>query len=100
MNRENARRAGLIVGLLLLAGWLLYLTAGAGGVAKAEPGEVWGNAAAQRQELLKAQQDTNRKLDEIIRLLTSGEVRVQSAPAAPEAAPGGRHEVTTQPHGS
>jgi hypothetical protein len=99
MHRENAKRIGLVIGLVLLAGWLLYMAAGPTGVAKAEPGEVWANAAEQRQAMIKAQQETNRKLDEIIRLLTSGKARVQTVTVEPPKASGGSHEVTTQPHG-
>jgi hypothetical protein len=99
MHRENAKRAALLIALVLLAGWLLYLTAGPDGVAQAQDRKIWIDSGKQRQELLKAQQETNRKLDEIIGLLTSGKIRVQGVPAEPQKAPGGNHEVTTQPHG-
>ena len=39
--------------------------------------KVWLNSAAQRKDLVDAQKKTNTKLDELIRLLRSGEVKVQ-----------------------
>lgn len=88
---------GCIVAVLVLAAcWLVYLTVGGESTATAEQPRSWGDAGGQRQELLEAQRQTNKKLDEIIKLLTSGNVRVQTV--GDET--GGRHEVTTNPAGS
>ncbi len=37
----------------------------------------FGNAGAQRNSMIKAQEATNAKLDELIKVLKSGEVKVQ-----------------------
>lgn len=37
----------------------------------------FGNPSGERKAMVKAQMDTNAKLDELIRLLKSGEVKVQ-----------------------
>lgn len=94
---EKLFRTGVVLVLALAAVWLAYLTvAGGESIAAAEPATAWGDAGRQRQELLEAQQQTNRKLDEIIGLLTSGKVRVQVT--GDET--GGSHEATTKPDGS
>lgn len=90
-------RLAVIAILVLAACSLTYFTSiGLEDVVAAEPATSWGDAGRQRRELLKAQRETNEKLDEIIKLLTSGKVRVQTT--SDEA--GGSHETTTQPHGS
>lgn len=94
---DFAARAAVIAGLCLIACLLAYFTFGElEDTATAEPATSWGNAGQQRKDLLEAQRQTNEKLDEIIKLLTSGKVRVQTV--GDES--GGRHEVTTKPAGS
>jgi hypothetical protein len=65
-------------------------TAPRAGAAEA-PKATFGDTAAQRQEQLKAVQQTNEKLDELIRLLKTGTAKVQLVEKAPEKARGGNH---------
>ncbi len=93
----RATRIWLLIALAVTACWLMYMAVVPGrSVAHAEPARMWGDAAQQRQDLLEAQQETNQKLDEIIRLLKSGDIRVQAVSQDGEDAPGGRHENATQ----
>jgi len=48
----------------------------------------WGTSSAPQQAIVTAQRKTNAKLDELMKLLRSGQVRVQMV-AGPEAAGGG-----------
>jgi len=58
--------------------------------AGAENPRLFGDSASQRDELTKLQQQTIDKLDELISLLKSGQVRVQTVQAAEAPGPGGR----------
>jgi len=63
--------------------------------ASAEPARVFGDSAAQRDEVAKLQAQTVEKLKELIDLLKSGEVKVQMV-QPDQKLPGGEN-VTPQP---
>lgn len=71
--------------LTVIAGLLTVLILGlwANSVPSASPVQAadqpFGDAAAQRQASVDAQKETNAKLDELIQVLKSGEVKVQVA---------------------
>lgn len=81
--------AVLIVGL-----WASAPVSDAGSAAAARAPDVKAeqaiipNAAAQRLAILKAAQETNKKLDKIVAVLKSGEVRVALVEAGREKAEG------------
>jgi len=54
----------------------------------ADPPKVFGDSAAQRDEMVKFQKQTVEKLDELITLLKSGEVKVQVAQTGEKAGGG------------
>ncbi|MHC4982558.1 MAG: hypothetical protein ACYTF6_05245 [Planctomycetota bacterium] len=60
--------------------------------ARAEDPRLFGDSAAQREELTSLQQQTIAKLDELIALLRSGEAKVQLAQPG-ENRPGGKDVV-------
>lgn len=88
-NIENMTRADgyvrfcLTAIVVLLAGAVLLLAAGqdallpAATAAPAGEDQLFGNSSAWRDSMLKATEKTNSKLDELITLLKSGEVKVQ-----------------------
>jgi hypothetical protein len=67
------------------------------GTASAAEAPQW-NSQAQRDELISVQKETNARLAEIIRILTSGEVRVQvTGGGAAGAVPQGGTDATPAP---
>ena len=57
---------------------------------KAVAADRWLDSSAQRNSLVQIQKETNRKLDELIALLKSGEIKVQLT-EAPAKGAGARH---------
>ena len=76
----------LVIGLWAESGWTTD---------DAHAAEPFVDSSAQRRAMVDAQQQTNRKLDEIISLLQSGRVRVQIAEGAGAAA-GGKDAKTRE----
>ncbi len=64
--------------------------------ARAEKAPVFGDTGAQRQVLVDAQKATNAKLDELIALLKSGQVKVQVVQPG-KAGPGGEGNAVPKP---
>ncbi|MCK4601916.1 MAG: hypothetical protein KAU28_05590 [Phycisphaerae bacterium] len=60
----------------------------------AQAAEKFLDTGAQRQEMLKAQQEVNTKLDNLMELLKSGEAKVQVVAGAGKVATEGGSDVT------
>ena len=71
--------AVLVVGVWAQQDVLPSATAAAPGEGSAE--KPFGDAAGWRDAMVKAQTETNARLDELIRLMKSGEMKVQVADA-------------------
>lgn len=77
VQMDNYTRFCLGATAVLLTVLILSLWATQPVALRADAGEMFADAAAERKSMIEEQKETNKKLDELIALLKSGEAKMQ-----------------------